>query len=71
MRESKRLKRKATRRSAKERKPKTKRRMVTNVDAAATMERTNTKPRWKDPRQESQMMRMMSSKFIQVSQNDQ
>ena len=70
MRESKRLKRKATRRSAKERKLTTKRRTVTNVDAAATME-SNTKPRWKDPRQESQMMRMMSSKFIQVSQNDQ
>ena len=45
MRESKRLKRKATRRSAKERKPRTKRRTVTNVDAAATMEKVNTKPR--------------------------
>jgi hypothetical protein len=70
MKESKRLKKKATKRSAQDRKPTTRKRMVTNVDAAATTASKNT-PRLREPSLESQMMKMISLKSTQDLQKDQ
>jgi hypothetical protein len=71
MRESKRLKKKVMRKNAKVKKPMTKRRMVTNADAAATTVKAKRRPRWKDPKPVSQMMRTISSRSTQDLQKDQ
>jgi hypothetical protein len=71
MRESKRLKKKVMRKSAKVKKPMTKRRMVTSADAAATTVKAKRRPRWKDPKPVSQMMRTISSRSTQDLQKDQ
>jgi hypothetical protein len=71
MRENKRPKRKVTRKNAKARKLMRTRRMVTNVAAAATTVKAQRRPRWKEPKLESQMMKMTSSRCIQDLQRDQ